>query len=209
MPSPTSIASHRAATSDTLGCSAHASASGSPLLLHGLRKDGRRMRAARRAHAQDRQSPHQGHRRDPLLLQYNTPTVYNGQSFENIRFVFKNGKIVEATCQGDSKKLNEIFDTDEGARYIGEFAIGFNPHITHAMKDILFDEKIAGSFHFTPGRCYEETNNRNNSEIHWDLVCIQRAEFGGGTISFDGEVIRKDGLFVPTDLQALNPDRLG
>ncbi|MEI7876668.1 MAG: aminopeptidase [Planctomycetota bacterium] len=139
------------------------------------------------------------------VLQYNTPTVYNGQSFENIRLVFKNGKIVEASCQGDSKKLNEIFDTDEGARYIGEFAIGFNPHITHAMKDILFDEKIAGSFHFTPGRCYEETNNRNNSEIHWDLVCIQRAEFGGGTISFDGEVIRKDGLFVPADLQGLNP----
>ena len=145
----------------------------------------------------------------PCCGEYNTPTVYNGQSFENIRFVFKNGNIVEATCQGDSKKLNEIFDTDEGARYIGEFAIGFNPHITHAMKDILFDEKIAGSFHFTPGRCYEETNNRNNSEIHWDLVCIQRAEFGGGTISFDGEVIRKDGLFVPADLQGLNPDRLG
>ena len=139
------------------------------------------------------------------VLQYNTPTVYNGQSFENIRLVFKNGKSVEASCQGDSKKLNEILDTDEGARYIGEFAIGFNPHITHAMKDILFDEKIAGSFHFTPGRCYEETNNRNNSEIHWDLVCIQRAEFGGGTISFDGEVIRKDGLFVPADLQGLNP----
>ena len=140
------------------------------------------------------------------VLQYNTPTVYNGQSFENIRFVFKNGKIVEATCQGDSKKLNEILDTDEGARYIGEFAIGFNPHITHAMKDILFDEKVAGSFHFTPGRCYATTENHNRSEIHWDLVCIQRAEFGGGTISFDGEVIRKDGLFVVDDLKALNPD---
>ena len=138
------------------------------------------------------------------VLQYNTPTVYNGQSFENIRFVFRNGKIVEATCQGDSKKLNEILDTDEGARYIGEFALGFNPHITHAMKDILFDEKVAGSFHFTPGRCYETTENHNRSEIHWDLVCIQRAEFGGGTISFDGEVIRKDGLFKHPDLQALN-----
>jgi aminopeptidase len=111
--------------------------------------------------------------------------------------VFKNGKIVEASCQGDSKKLNEILDTDE-------FAIGFNPHITHAMKDILFDEKIAGSFHFTPGRCYEETENHNRSEIHWDLVCIQRTDHGGGTISFDGEVIRKDGLFVPGDLAALN-----
>ena len=143
------------------------------------------------------------------VLHYNTPTVYNGQSFENIRFVFRNGRIVEASCQGDSARLNEILDTDEGARFIGEFAIGFNPYITHAMKDILFDEKIAGSFHFTPGRCYEETENHNRSEIHWDLVCIQRADHGGGTISFDGEVIRKDGLFVPAELQGLNPDRLG
>ncbi len=143
------------------------------------------------------------------VLQYNTPTVYNGQSFENIRFVFKDGKIVEASCTGDDAKLNEILDTDEGARYIGEFAIGFNPHITHAMKDILFDEKVAGSFHFTPGRCYETTENHNRSEIHWDLVCIQRAEFGGGTIEFDGEVIRRDGVFVVDDLKGLNPDRLG
>ncbi len=143
------------------------------------------------------------------VLHYNTATVYNGQSFENVRLVFRNGKIVEASCQGDSAKLNEIFDTDEGARYVGEFAIGFNPHITHPMKDILFDEKISGSFHFTPGRCYDETDNGNRSEIHWDLVCIQREDFGGGTMAFDGEVIRKDGLFVVDDLKGLNPDRLG
>jgi aminopeptidase len=142
------------------------------------------------------------------VLHYNTATVYNGQSFDNVRLVFRHGKIVEASCVGDSAKLNEIFDTDEGARYIGEFAIGFNPHITHPMKDILFDEKIAGSFHFTPGRCYDETDNGNQSEIHWDLVCIQREDFGGGTIAFDGEVIRKDGLFVVDDLKGLNPDRL-
>lgn len=143
------------------------------------------------------------------VLHYNTSTVYNGQTFENVRLVFRNGRIVEASCQGDSKKLNEIFDTDEGARYIGEFAIGFNPHITHPMKDILFDEKIAGSFHFTPGRCYEEASNGNHSEIHWDLVCIQRSDFGGGTIAFDGEIVRRDGLFVVDDLKGLNPDRLG
>ena len=77
------------------------------------------------------------------------------------------------------------------------------------MKDILFDEKIAGSFHFTPGRCYEEANNGNKSDVHWDLVCIQRPEFGGGTIEFDGTLIRKDGIFVPQDLLDLNPDRLG
>ncbi len=143
------------------------------------------------------------------VLHYNTSTVYNGQSFENVRLVFRNGRIVEASCQGDNKKLNEIFDTDDGARYVGEFAIGFNPHITHPMKDILFDEKIAGSFHFTPGRCYEEASNGNHSEIHWDLVCIQRSDFGGGTIAFDGEIVRRDGLFVVDDLKGLNPDRLG
>ena len=143
------------------------------------------------------------------VLAYNAATIYNGISFDKVRLVFKNGKIVEATCQGDNTKLNEIFDTDEGARYVGEFAIGFNPHITHPMQDILFDEKIAGSFHFTPGRCYEEASNGNTSEIHWDLVCIQRSDFGGGTIAFDGEVIRKDGIFVVDDLKGLNPDRLG
>ncbi len=143
------------------------------------------------------------------VLHYNTPTVYEGQSFDNVRLVFERGRVVESSCVGDASRLAQILDRDAGARYIGEFAIGFNPHITHAMKDILFDEKIAGSFHFTPGRCYEDANNGNKSDVHWDLVCIQRPEFGGGTISFDGTIIRKDGLFVPSDLLDLNPDRLG
>jgi aminopeptidase len=142
------------------------------------------------------------------VVHYNTPTIYNGISFSNVRLVFRNGKIVEASADSNSDKLNSIFDTDEGARYVGEFAIGFNPYIREAMKDILFDEKIAGSFHFTPGRCYAETNNNNQSEIHWDLVCSQRPEHGGGEMRFDGELVRKDGLFVPADLQGLNPDRL-
>jgi aminopeptidase len=141
-------------------------------------------------------------------VQYNTPTIYQGQSFSNVRLTFRKGKIVEATADSGTRELNAIFDTDEGARYVGEFAIGFNPHITTAMKDILFDEKIAGSFHFTPGRCYAETENGNRSEIHWDLVCSQRPENGGGEIRFDDELIRKDGLFVPGELQGLNPDRL-
>ena len=105
-------------------------------------------------------------------------------------------------------RSNQIFDTDEGARYIGEFAIGVNPYITRAIKDTLFDEKIAGSFHFTPGNCYDECPNGNHSAIHWDLVCIQTPEYGGGEMYFDGELIRKDGLFVPEDLQALNPENL-
>jgi aminopeptidase len=142
------------------------------------------------------------------VLHYNTPTIYNGTSFANVRLEFRKGRIERATCDGDSARLNAILDADAGARYIGEFALGFNPTILHPMQDILFDEKIAGSFHFTPGQCYEETENGNRSQVHWDLVCIQRPECGGGTIEFDGQVIRRDGLFVAEDLLGLNPDRL-
>ncbi len=142
------------------------------------------------------------------LIHYNTPTIYHGESFENIRLRFDAGRIVEATCDGDEAALNAIFDTDEGARFVGEFAIGFNPFIERPMKDILFDEKIAGSLHFTPGQAYEDCDNGNRSEIHWDLVLIQRPDFGGGRIRFDGEVIREDGRFVPDALQCLNPEAL-
>jgi aminopeptidase len=142
------------------------------------------------------------------VVQYNAPTIYQGSGFDRIRLEFKDGQITNATCSGDEKKLREILTSDAGASYIGEFAIGFNPHVLHPMRDILFDEKIAGSFHFTPGQCYEETENGNRSQVHWDMVCIQRPEYGGGEIHFDGKLIRKDGLFVPKPLQALNPDRL-
>lgn len=141
------------------------------------------------------------------VLQYNTPSLYNGITYENIRLVFKDGRIIEATGS-DTPRLNAIFDTDEGARYVGEFAIGVNPYITSAIKDTLFDEKIAGSFHFTPGMCYDECPNGNKSAIHWDLVCIQTPEYGGGEMYFDGELVRKDGLFIPAELQGLNPEAL-
>lgn len=140
-------------------------------------------------------------------LQYNTPAVRDGFTFENIRLTFENGKIIDAAAN-DTGRVNAVFDMDEGARYIGEFAFGVNPYITTAMKDTLFDEKIAGSFHFTPGTCYDDCDNGNHSALHWDLVCIQRAECGGGEIWFDGELIRKDGLFVPEYLQVLNPEEL-
>lgn len=139
---------------------------------------------------------------------YNADTIYQGTSFSGIKLSFKEGKIIEATASSNEKKLNEILDSDEGARYIGEFAIGFNPMIEEPMLDILFDEKIAGSFHFTPGQAYEEANNGNKSQVHWDMVCIQRPEWGGGEIRLDGELIRKDGLFVVDDLLPLNPDHL-
>ncbi len=141
------------------------------------------------------------------VIQYNAPTVYLGSSFDNIRLVFKQGRIVEATAN-NTKRLNEILDSDAGARYIGEFAIGFNPHILEPMRDILFDEKIAGSFHFTPGQAYEDCGNGNKSQVHWDMVCIQRPEYGGGEIWFDGKLIRKDGIFVPKSLHKLNPEYL-
>ncbi|MBW7906240.1 MAG: aminopeptidase [Phycisphaerae bacterium] len=141
------------------------------------------------------------------VIHFNTPTLYRGVTHENVRLVFKEGKIVEGTSS-NTAKLNEVLDTDEGARYVGEFAIGFHPHITSAMKDILFDEKIAGSIHFTPGRCYDEASNGNESEIHWDLVLIQRPDHGGGEMWFDNELVRKDGRFVTKDLEPLNPENL-
>ena len=140
-------------------------------------------------------------------IQFNTPTIYSGTKFENVRLEFKDGKVVQATAN-NTKRLNEILDTDAGARYIGEFSLGFNPHILTPMCDILFDEKIAGSLHFTPGQAYEVADNGNRSAVHWDMVLIQRKEWGGGEVWFDGELIRKDGLFLPKDLQPLNPQNL-
>ncbi|PYI89515.1 MAG: aminopeptidase [Verrucomicrobia bacterium] len=141
------------------------------------------------------------------VIQFNTPTIYSGTKFENVRLVFKDGQIVNANSN-NPRKLNEILDTDAGARYTGEFSLGFNPYILNPMCDILFDEKIAGSLHLTPGQAYEDCDNGNRSAVHWDMVLIQRKEWGGGEIWFDGELIRKDGLFVPKDLKPLNPDRL-
>ena len=142
------------------------------------------------------------------VICYNTPTLSRGGVTHNdVRLEFCEGKIVKATSS-NTEKLNEVLDTDEGARYVGEFAIGVNPYITKAMKDTLFDEKIAGSIHLTPGASYDDAPNGNESEVHWDMVMIQTPEYGGGEIYFDGELIRKDGLFVVDDLKPLNPEEL-
>lgn len=138
---------------------------------------------------------------------FNTPTIYQGSSFDGIRLVFERGRIVRADCSnGDAEKLRRILATDEGASSIGEWSIGCHPRILRPMRDILFDEKIAGSFHLTPGNAYDEADNGNRSKVHWDLVQIQRDEFGGGTIAFDGVPIRVDGRFVPEELKALDPE---
>ncbi|MDQ3544974.1 MAG: aminopeptidase [Verrucomicrobiota bacterium] len=134
---------------------------------------------------------------------FNAPSIYQSTAFDNIRLDFRDGKIVEATSN-QTKKLNAVLDSDAGARYIGEFSLGCNPYIMHPMRDILFDEKIAGSFHFTPGQAYQEADNGNRSQVHWDMVSIQRKDYGGGEVYFDGKLIRKDGEFLPKDLRSLN-----
>ena len=136
-------------------------------------------------------------------LTFNAPSIYQGTAFDGIQLNFKRGKIVEA-FSNETKKLNKILDSDGGARYIGEFSLGFNPRVFQPMRDILFDEKIAGSFHFTPGQAYEEADNGNHSQVHWDLVSIQRRDYGGGEIYFDGKLIRKNGEFLPKQLRSLN-----
>jgi aminopeptidase len=141
------------------------------------------------------------------VISYNTPSLQSGFVFENIVLTFKDGKIIDAKAN-DTKRINTVFDTDEGARYVGEFSLGVNPYILKPMKETLFDEKIAGSIHFTPGNAYEDCDNGNRSAVHWDLVLIQRPEYDGGEIWFDDALVRKDGIFVHEDLLGLNPDRL-
>jgi aminopeptidase len=136
-------------------------------------------------------------------LTFNAPSIYQGTAFDGIQLNFKRGKIVEASSN-ETQKLNNILDSDPGARYIGEFSLGFNPRVFQPMRDILFDEKIAGSFHFTPGQAYDEADNGNRSQVHWDMVSIQRSDYGGGEIYFDGKLIRKNGKFLSKQLRSLN-----
>lgn len=141
------------------------------------------------------------------VIAYNAPSIENGTEFRDVRLVFESGKIIEATSNRTDAS-DAIFDTDPGARYVGEFSFGINPHISRPIGDILFDEKIAGSIHFTPGACYKDCDNGNKSAVHWDLVLIQTPEYGGGEIYFDGTLIRKDGRFVLPELFCMNPENL-
>ncbi len=135
------------------------------------------------------------------VITFNCPSMYNGKVHEKISLTFENGKVVKSSAGSNADHLEQTLNTDEGARYVGEFAIGVNPFILHPMKDTLFDEKIKGSFHFTPGQCYDEAPNGNQSSIHWDMVLIQRPEYGGGEIWFDDKLIRKDGVFTDADME--------
>jgi aminopeptidase len=140
-------------------------------------------------------------------ISFNTPSLYLGTTYDSLSFTFEGGRIVKA-AGNPQDKLDRLLQTDEGARFVGEFSLGFNPLILHPMKDTLFDEKIAGSLHFTPGQAYTIADNGNRSQIHWDLVLIQRPEYGGGEIWFDGECIRRDGVFLAPELVGLNPEKL-
>ena len=140
-------------------------------------------------------------------ITFNAPSLYQGTTYTNVRLTFEGGCVVRA--EGEPlDKLQHLLSLDEGASHVGEFSLAFNPYVLHPIKDTLFDEKIAGSLHFTPGQAYELADNGNRSQIHWDLVLIQRPEYGGGEVWFDGELVRKDGLFLPPELEGLNPDRL-
>lgn len=140
-------------------------------------------------------------------ITFNTRASYLGQNFSDVAFTFEKGRIVD--CRSDNEaKLNELLNTDEGARHIGEFAIGVNPHIDRIMNDIGFDEKINGSIHFALGQAYENADNQNRSDIHWDIVLLMKPEYGGGEIYFDDTLISKDGLFVLDSLKGLNPENL-
>ena len=131
-------------------------------------------------------------------ITYNTPCPYQGNVYHDVRLEFSKGQIVNCTCQEDVISLKEIFDTDQGARYIGEFSLGLNPLIKKPMGDILYDEKIIGSIHFTPGRAYKDAFNGNISSIHWDMVLLEP------DIYFDDVLIRKKGKFVIEQLKRLN-----
>jgi aminopeptidase len=137
-------------------------------------------------------------------IRFNSDTIYRGTPFDNIHLQFEKGRVTDYSCNND-EALKAILDSDEGARYFGEFAIGFHPHIQKPMRDILFDEKIRGSLHLALGQCYEETENGNRSKVHWDLVLRQEE---GGEIYFDDVLVRKDGRFVLPELLALNPEEL-
>lgn len=140
-------------------------------------------------------------------IAFNTPSLEDGTTYERIRLVLKDGRIVEADSS-EPEKIQQMLDTDEGARYLGEFAFGVNPRIDRPMKDTLYDEKIGGSLHIACGRAYDDADNGNRSSVHWDLVLLQTPAWGGGEVWFDEVMVRRDGRFVLPELEGLNPEHL-
>jgi aminopeptidase len=126
-------------------------------------------------------------------VRFSYPTVYQGRKLEGVTLRFEKGRVVKATADKGEEFLQATLDVDEGARYVGEFAIGTNRRITQATGNTLFDEKINGSFHMAVGAGMPETGSKNQSAIHWDMVCSLMRE---GRIWVDDERIYEDGRFV-------------
>jgi aminopeptidase len=124
---------------------------------------------------------------------FSYPAIEGGREVAGVRLWFEKGKVVKATADKNEDFLLKTLDTDEGARSLGEFAIGTNKGITRFTRQILFDEKIGGTFHLALGNGYGETGSVNESAIHWDMICDLR---DGGEIWVDDELLYKDGDFV-------------
>lgn len=126
-------------------------------------------------------------------VNYTFPAVYNGREVEGVRLEFRDGRVVNASATKNEDFLFAMLDQDEGARTMGEIAIGTNYAIKEFSRNTLFDEKIGGTFHAACGMGYPESGSHNESALHWDMVCDLRQ---GGSISADGEVFHKDGKFL-------------
>jgi aminopeptidase len=126
-------------------------------------------------------------------VRFTYPAIESGREVEDVQLWFEKGRVVNATAEKGEEFLVQTLDTDEGSRFLGEFAIGTNTGITRFTRNILFDEKIGGSFHMALGAGYPETGSQNRSAIHWDMICDLRQ---GGTIHVDGELLYRDGDFV-------------
>jgi aminopeptidase len=126
-------------------------------------------------------------------VHFSYPCAYRGNEVDGVELVFEEGRVISAKSNKNQDFLERMLDADEGARYLGELAIGLNYGVDRATKNILFDEKIGGSIHMALGAGYPETGSQNESAIHWDLITDMRT---GGEIVVDGEVFYKDGHFI-------------
>lgn len=126
-------------------------------------------------------------------VRFTYPAIFDNREVEGIELRFEDGKVVEASARKNQDFLLNVLDTDEGARYLGEFAIGTNNGIDRFSKSILFDEKIGGTIHMAIGAGYPETGSKNRSLVHWDMICDMR---DGGQIWVDDELFYDSGRFL-------------
>jgi aminopeptidase len=126
-------------------------------------------------------------------VKFTYPAIYQGQVVEGVELKFDHGRVMDAKAAAGEAFLKTMIDTDEGSHYLGEFAIGTNYEINRFTRNILFDEKLGGTFHLALGAGYPETGSRNTSSIHWDMICDIRKD---AEIHVDGTLIYRDGKFI-------------